>query len=58
LLEGRWHYDVFLLWTPEGTGTIDDVIHGRHVGKRAADTIDDFIQGAIWMDASEEGRAN
>ena len=42
---------------------MDDFIHGRHTGGRAAGTIDDFIhgrQGALWMtssmDATEGGK--
>jgi hypothetical protein len=42
---------------------MDDFIHGRHTGRRAAGTIDDFIhgrQGAQWMtssmDATEGGK--
>ena len=42
--------------------SMDDFIHGRHTGGRAAGTIDDFIhgrQGALWMtssmDATEGG---
>jgi hypothetical protein len=41
---------------------MDDFIHGRRTGGRAAGTIDDFIhgrQGALWMtssmDAIQEG---
>jgi hypothetical protein len=34
---------------------MNDFIHGRHTGGRAAGTIDDFInghQGALWMTSS------